>query len=57
MTEDATTDERSSLPAERTESDARPTVEVYEADDGTVFFDAENPLAWVQSTETVPIEQ
>jgi hypothetical protein len=25
------------------------TVESYETDDGVVFFDAENPLAWVEA--------
>jgi hypothetical protein len=36
-------------------SDHGPTVEVetYEVDGGTVFFDAQNPLAWVEATRTV----
>jgi hypothetical protein len=28
-------------------------VETYEVDGGVVFFDAENPLAWVETTRTV----
>jgi hypothetical protein len=28
-------------------------VETYEVDGGVVFFDAENPLAWVETTSTV----
>jgi hypothetical protein len=33
--------------------DHDPTVETYEVEDGVVFFDAENPLAWVETTRTV----
>ena len=33
--------------------DAAVEVETYEVDGGTVFFDAENPLAWVEATTTV----
>ncbi len=32
-------------------------VGTYEADDGVVFYDTENPLAWVQSRVTVPLEE
>jgi len=32
------------------------TVEAYEDDDSVVLYDAENPLAWVQSTAAVTIE-
>ncbi|WP_201740092.1 DUF7331 family protein [Salinigranum halophilum] len=28
-------------------------VETYEVDGGVVFFDAENPLAWVEAATTV----
>jgi hypothetical protein len=31
------------------------TVEMYEVDDGTVLYDAENPLAWVESSAAIPI--
>jgi hypothetical protein len=37
-------------------SEAVETVEAYETDDGVVIYDAENPLAWVQTDEAVPIE-
>lgn len=30
-------------------------VESYETDDGTVFYESENPLAWVQSTVAVAL--
>jgi hypothetical protein len=29
------------------------TVESYETDDGVVFFDAQNPLAWVEASLTL----
>ncbi|MFB6105396.1 MAG: hypothetical protein ABEJ70_00340 [Halobacteriaceae archaeon] len=58
MTDDARTDDDGTgRSVESGAEEARPTVEAYEADDGTVFFDAENPLAWVRSTMTVPLEQ
>ncbi len=28
------------------------TIEAYETDEGVVFYDAENPLAWVETTRT-----
>lgn len=31
------------------------TIEAYETDDGVVLYDAENPLAWVQATDAVPL--
>ena len=34
-----------------------PRIEAYETDEGTVIFDGENPLAWVHSTLTLPIQQ
>ena len=35
--------------------DHGPTVDIetYEVDDGVVFFDAQNPLAWVEASQTV----
>ncbi|MFB6184619.1 MAG: hypothetical protein ABEI96_08710 [Haloarculaceae archaeon] len=37
--------------------DAVRTTGAYEADDGVVFYDVENPLAWVQSDETLPLQE
>jgi hypothetical protein len=39
------------------DDDHDPTVDIetYEVDDGVVFFDAENPLAWVETTRTVQL--
>lgn len=33
--------------------DAVARTEFYEADDGVVFYDAENPLAWIQADTTL----
>jgi hypothetical protein len=32
-------------------------VGTYEADDAVVFYDSENPLAWVQSRVTVRLDE
>lgn len=32
------------------------SAEFYETDDGVVLYDAENPLAWVQSTVSVQLK-
>jgi hypothetical protein len=36
--------------------DGLETVERYETDEGVVFFDADNPLAWVEATRTVRLD-
>ena len=33
------------------------TIESYEIEDGVVFYDAENPLAWVETTQTLTLEE
>lgn len=33
------------------------TIESYETDDGVVFYDAENPLAWVEASQTLALEE
>jgi len=33
------------------------TVEAYETDDGVVLYDAENPLAWVEATESLTLRE
>jgi len=53
--------------SERTESPAAPTrladvsglaaIESYEVDDGIVFYDPQNPLAWVEAARTVPLTE
>jgi hypothetical protein len=37
-------------------SDAIAATESYETDQGVVFYDADNPLAWLQSRETVRLD-
>ncbi|WP_246999479.1 DUF7331 family protein [Halosolutus gelatinilyticus] len=32
------------------------TIESYETDDGVVFYDAENPLAWVETTRPLALK-
>lgn len=33
------------------------SIEAYEDDDTVVFFDADNPLAWVETTEAVRLNE
>ncbi|WP_255170130.1 DUF7331 family protein [Natrononativus amylolyticus] len=40
----------------RGEPDGTETIESYETDDGIVFYDAENPLAWVETTRSLPLK-
>lgn len=32
-------------------------VEFYETDEGTVFYDTDNPLAWIQSVTTLRVDE
>ncbi|WP_171908149.1 DUF7331 family protein [Natrialba sp. SSL1] len=41
---------------DRSESVDAPTIESYETDDGVVFYDAQNPLAWVETTQTLVLK-
>ena len=52
MHDDDMTDEhdRSEEPA------AVATIESYETEDGVVFYDADNPLAWVETTRPLALE-
>ena len=43
--------------AEDSETDGVATVESYEVDEGVVFYDAENPLAWVEARSTVTLSE
>jgi hypothetical protein len=38
-------------------ADGFETIERYETDGGVVFFDAENPLAWVLATRAVRLSE
>lgn len=47
------TDDAVELTSEPQLSEAIQSTELYQIDDGTVFYDAQNPLAWVQTDSTV----
>ncbi|WP_135661504.1 DUF7331 family protein [Halorhabdus rudnickae] len=49
---DGATSREPTLP-EPSESDA--TVEFYETEDGTVLYDAENPMAWIYSDDATAL--
>ena len=53
----ARADDRRENSADASEPAGIETVESYEVDDGVVLFDAENPLAWVETTEAVPVTE
>lgn len=38
------------------DSDALPSVEFYLTDDGVVFHDSENPLAWIETDHVVDLD-
>lgn len=38
-------------------ADAVATTEAYDIDEGVVFYDAENPLAWIQSDAVLELEE
>lgn len=44
-------------PEERPASDSVEFVETYETDDGIVFYDVDNPLAWLESDRIVPLDE
>lgn len=33
------------------------TVEFYETEEGVVLYEAENPLAWIQSRQTLTVDE
>jgi hypothetical protein len=37
------------------EPEALASIEAYETEEGVVFYDAENPLAWLESTHAVSL--
>ncbi|MXV62415.1 hypothetical protein GS429_10135 [Natronorubrum sp. JWXQ-INN-674] len=39
------------------EPEGTQTIESYETEDGVVFYDAENPLAWVETSQTFTLEE
>lgn len=37
-------------------ADGVASTEAYEAEEGVVFYDADNPLAWIQAEEAVDLD-
>jgi hypothetical protein len=57
MSDHAETDaERGIDRSHPTEETGAETVEAYDTDDGVVFYDAENPLAWLQATHSARLD-
>lgn len=50
---DGESDRADNLRSEPALPDAVQTTETYETEEGTVFYDAQNPLAWVQTDTAV----
>jgi len=44
-------------PEERPPEETVDFVETYETDDGIVFYDVDNPLAWLESDQVVPLDE
>ncbi len=38
-------------------TDAVESTESYETDEGVVFYDAENPLAWLQASTVIDLDE
>jgi hypothetical protein len=46
-------EQRTDLP----EPDGVDSVEAYETEEGVVFYDAENPLAWLETSKTLSLRE
>jgi hypothetical protein len=59
MSNDADSEQWDRAGASRLEQreDGVSTVEAYEIDGGVVFYDAENPLAWVETNTAVRLSE
>lgn len=44
-------------PETQTTDDSIEFVETYETDDGIVFYDVDNPLAWLESDRVVTLDE
>ncbi|WP_178916522.1 hypothetical protein [Natronomonas gomsonensis] len=56
----ATSEQDSAGASERPEpvvADAVETTESYETEEGVVFYDAENPLAWIQAGHVLDLDE
>lgn len=43
--------------ADLPEPDGIDSVEAYETEEGVVFYDAENPLAWLETSRTISLRE
>jgi len=52
-------DEHDSADAELPETEAQGvnSIEAYETEDGVVFYDSQNPLAWLKAGRTLTLEE
>ena len=51
------TDRSPAAPARPADTSGLAAIESYEVDDGIVFYDPQNPLAWVEAARTVPLTE
>lgn len=56
MPEPDTTADGARQRAETAGTETIRSIESYEADDGIVFYDSDNPLAWLQSDDVVDLD-
>ena len=52
---DGESDRANELRSDPALPEAVQTTETYETEEGTVFYDAQNPLAWLQTDTTVSL--
>lgn len=58
MSDHVESDRRAVGDAERGDTGAdEAAVEVYETEGNVVFFDAQNPLAWLEAGSTIPLRE
>ncbi|GGN85411.1 MULTISPECIES: DUF7331 family protein [Haloarcula] len=53
---DGQSDRADDIRSEPALPDAVQTTETYETDEGTVFYDAQQPLAWIQTDTTLELQ-
>ena len=51
------TDDMADRSEPRSDPEGTATIESYETEDGVVFYDAENPLAWVETSRAVSLSE
>lgn len=56
-TPDGESDRADELRSDPALPDAVQTTETYETEEGTVFYDAQQPLAWIQTDTTMTLDE